>query len=103
MLGIVRTDFMLDAREGLKQVETNTISAAFSQAAPRIQRLHARIAAREGLQGEVPLMRSDIGLTDALAAAHRRAAVGGCVLFVVLEEEHLLCENLMEQVPWPPS
>ena len=41
MLGIARADFMLDASTGeLKQIETNTISAAFSCAAPRVQQLH---------------------------------------------------------------
>ncbi|KAL1521239.1 hypothetical protein AB1Y20_020911 [Prymnesium parvum] len=95
-LGVVRTDFMLDAAGELKQVETNTISAAFSHAAPRVQRAHARLAARAGLAGEVPLMRSDEGVVRALAAARRRGGGGG-VLFVVLAEEHLLCENLIEQ------
>lgn len=102
MLGIVRTDFMLhDDRDGrgphLRQVETNTVSAAFSMVAPRIQRLMATMLARSGRVGEVPVMASDRGVTDALASAHRAAGGDGVVLFVVLVEEHLLCENLMEQ------
>lgn len=96
VLGILRTDWMLDEEQGLKQIETNTISAAFSMAAPRVQRLHARLAARAGLKGEVLVMRSDEGVVDALAAAHRRGGGEGVVLFVVLDKEHLLCESLME-------
>ena len=128
-LGILRTDFMLHrSGEGaarIKQIETNTISAAFSQISPRVQRLHARLVARrrqsgggggggggegegggdgDGNGGEVPLMRSDIGVVDALAAANAayqrstaRGGSGSVVLFVVLDKAHLLCENLMEQ------
>lgn len=105
MLGIARYDFMLDGTSGwLKEVETNTISAAFSCAAPRVQRLHRRLLERGGLPGSggsdtIPVMSSDHGVADGLAAAHKRVALGpeACLLFVVMEQEHLLCESLIEQ------
>eukprot|EP00931_Biecheleriopsis_adriatica_P102694 TRINITY_DN77632_c0_g1_i1.p1 TRINITY_DN77632_c0_g1~~TRINITY_DN77632_c0_g1_i1.p1 ORF type:complete len:593 (-),score=34.70 TRINITY_DN77632_c0_g1_i1:8-1786(-) len=124
-LSILRTDFLMEYGTGLgpsstpsssesgvcmpllRQVETNTISAAFSCAAGVVQRMHARMAsALNSSSAPSPDYDASFTIPQAIVSAHRifnKSAGDDCtqgrrsvVLFVVLEDEHLMCENLME-------
>jgi len=105
MMALSRADFMR-ADGQLKLVEINTISAAFTATAPRVQRMHRELLQRwpsETVQPQdVLLTNSDQQLASAFlkVRAHYEESTGQAdtaIVFVVLEQEHLLCESLLEQ------
>lgn len=128
-LALVRTDYLVarssddDQQVRLCQVETNTVSAAFSGVSKAVQRAHAYAL---GLDDEpdddaesADVDRdASLGFPSALARAHEAwnarlqrqkeatsqsppeaapATRRPVVLFVVLLQEHLLCESYMER------
>ena len=109
---IARMDWMLDSQHKPKLVEANLISAAFLYGAPRVQRMHKMLMRRAdapSLAGNpAPVTDSDVKATALLAMAHKQyqetrkipnkdTLMSCVVVFVVLDNEHLLVESLLEQ------
>jgi len=78
MLGILRSDYMVDATtRHLLQVELNTIASSFGSLSSRISEMHAYLSGRYGLPcNELPANPAIVEIAAAIAHAHRLFCAG---------------------------
>lgn len=101
-LGLVRCDYLLDCDSsgnitGIKQVESNTISASFGGLAPNIKELHEFVLKRFGrksFEGKLPVNKSVEHLARGLFTAWEAYGnLSATILFVVEDYTRNICDQ----------
>ncbi|KAI8475146.1 MAG: glutathione synthetase [Monoraphidium minutum] len=106
VLGIHRSDYMLDAPSGgFLQVELNTIASSFACLSTLTTRMHAHVLGRAGgggapLAGRLPPNDATKSIAAAMAAAV--AAAGGGVVIMVVQpgERNAYDQQWLQQALW---
>eukprot|EP01064_Diplonema_japonicum_P029871 TRINITY_DN4931_c0_g1_i1.p1 TRINITY_DN4931_c0_g1~~TRINITY_DN4931_c0_g1_i1.p1 ORF type:complete len:460 (+),score=111.44 TRINITY_DN4931_c0_g1_i1:106-1485(+) len=106
MMGIHRSDYMLDATDKdaqhIKQIEINTIASAFGGLSPLTNKFHTYMSGNVGVsEAEQPVSWSDKAIPEVMAKAVEVGCPGSVALFIVQEgERNTSDQRILEQNLW---